>query len=159
VFDIRQIGEGENIPVEGEIAISVPVVFGLKGDVPLQYTGELTNMGSSFLLEGDANAVLSAHCNLCLKTCHTPITFSFSEDFVEKGSKLPDGWEIEYSDHVIDILPALERNLFNNIPMKFVCGETCGGICMRCGRDQNVEKCGCGDEPDGAFAEALAKFK
>lgn len=159
MFDANQIKEGENIPVEGEIVISVPVVFGLKEHVSLQYAGKLTNVDGSFSLEGVASATLSAYCSRCLKTCHTPISFSFSENFVEKGSKLPDGCEIEYSDSNINIVPALERNLFNNIPMKFVCSETCGGICIRCGRDQSLGKCGCDVESDRAFAEILAKLK
>ena len=159
VFDVRQIIEGEAIPVESEITITVPVVFGLKEAVVLKYTGELSKTNEGFLFEGEAEAVLSAHCNRCLKTCHTPVTFVFFEDFVEKGSKVLDGWELEYTNHIIDIKPALERNLFNNIPMKFVCADSCGGICPRCGMDQNLSICSCDNEPDGEFADLLSKFK
>ena len=159
MFDIRHISEGESIIVKGEVTISVPVVFGLKSDADVDYTGELSNTDEGFLLEGEASTVLSAHCNRCLRTCHTPITFTFSEIFVEKGVSSADGWELEYANHTIDIKPALERNLFNNIPMKFVCADSCGGICPRCGRDQNLHKCGCESDAFGELAELLARFK
>jgi len=159
VFDVRHINEGESIIVKGEVTIAVPVVFGLKSDADVDYTGELSNTDEGFLLEGEASTMLSAHCGRCLRTCHTPITFTFSEIFVEKGVSFADGWELEYTNHAIDIKPALERNLFNNIPMKFVCADNCGGICPRCGRDQNLQKCGCENDAFGEFAELLARLK
>ncbi|MCL2855026.1 MAG: DUF177 domain-containing protein [Defluviitaleaceae bacterium] len=159
MFDVRQISEGESVSVEGEVVIAVPVVFGLKEHATLSYQGHLTNMGESFSLEGRADTVLFAHCNRCLKTCATPVTFTFSEGFAEKGSVPSDGWDMEYENHTIHILPALERNLFNNIPMKFVCAEQCGGICPRCGRDQNLEKCGCEPELEGEFVKLFERFK
>ncbi|MCL2235681.1 MAG: DUF177 domain-containing protein [Defluviitaleaceae bacterium] len=159
MYDIRHVSEGESITVKGEVTIPVPVVFGLKSDADVEYTGELSNTNEGFLLEGEASTVLVAHCNRCLKTCRTPVTFTFSEIFVEKGVSSADGWELEYTNNEINIKPALERNLFNNIPMKFVCDDNCGGICPRCGRDQNLQKCGCENNSLGELAELLARFK
>ena len=37
-------------------------------------------------------------------------------------------------------------NLRLNLPVRFVCKEDCKGVCTKCGKNLNFEKCECVEE-------------
>ena len=46
----------------------------------------------------------------------------------------------------IDITEAVLKQIFLNLPMKFVCREDCQGFCPHCGINLNTGKCSCADD-------------
>ena len=47
--------------------------------------------------------------------------------------------EIELDEMILD-------NLRLNLPVRFVCKEDCKGVCTKCGKNLNFEKCECVEE-------------
>ena len=158
MYDIRRIGK-KGIDVKEELDISIPRAFGAGEQSIVSFVGRLTNVGASFILDGEANCILATYCSRCLKSCETTVNFKVLENFVEAGTMMPDECDIVFDDETISIFPAIERNLLSNIPFQFLCNGECAGLCSSCGVDLNHTKCDCADRPQGAFADLLADLK
>ncbi|MCL2354215.1 MAG: DUF177 domain-containing protein [Defluviitaleaceae bacterium] len=161
MHDIRKIGKMASLPIKAAFDIAIPHAFAVGKNIVVDFDGKLTNLGESFLLEGKGEGQLAADCSLCLSSCQVDISFDVSESFVD-GDNPPknlDEDDIKFFDKAIDILPAVERNLFANIPMRFVCGDDCKGFCAGCGVNLNHDPCNCQPEIREEFASLLEQFK
>lgn len=87
------------------------------------------------------------------KPCDRCLVEVINVDFVEYSGKLANETDVEDVDDTSDII-FMERNKINicelvkeivilSIPMKNLCKDTCLGICPKCGKDLNKEKCDC----------------
>jgi len=85
------------------------------------------------------------------------LAFHINENFVEV--EVATGDDIGFSDKTIDIFPAVQRNLFLNIPMKPMCSVDCAGLCPHCGKNLNEGECDCEGEINEQFRELLDFFK
>jgi uncharacterized protein len=56
----------------------------------------------------------------------------------------------------IDLSESVLSGLLMAIPAKFVCSESCKGLCPSCGADLNKADCACNNEH---FDERFAKLK
>jgi uncharacterized metal-binding protein YceD (DUF177 family) len=143
MFSTKKIGK-KGIEVRDGLDISIPPAFGAGETTIVEFSGRLSQIApASYLLEGCANCLLETPCCRCLKTVETPVNFPILENFVEAGRVEPSEEDIVFSEEIINILPAIQRNLYNNIPMKFVCDEDCKGLCARCGTNLNFGECDC----------------
>jgi len=161
MHDIRKIGKMASLSIKATFDIAIPNVFAAGENIMVSFDGKLTNLGESFLLEGRGEGQLSADCSLCLNSCQVDISFDMSESFVD-GDNPPknlDEDDIKFFDKAIDILPAVERNLFANIPLKFTCRDDCKGFCAGCGVNLNHHTCNCQPEIREEFASLLEQFK
>lgn len=140
------------LPVAAELSvafsetISVPPEYMLtQGDVDVSFDGKLMNTGTYYLLEGKGHAVLKSECDKCLTPLKISITFKMEEKFSESEDTLDDDFWF-FQDDVIDLVPAIETNLLINIPIRFLCGEDCKGLCKFCGQNKNIRECGCAED-------------
>lgn len=64
---------------------------------------------------------------------------------VEAGEGSPDGSVRIFHPNtkVIDLTHDILETLILTIPLKVLCSEDCKGLCPGCGRDFNVDSCGC----------------
>jgi uncharacterized protein len=154
VYDTRKIGKGHSATVKESFDIPIPSDFGVDEVAFVDFEGRLTNAIEIFMLEGECRATLSSVCSRCLKPCKTKLDFHVAENFVEKEKEdLAEYEDIIFSDYEIKIMPVVAQNLYNAVPMKFVCSENCQGLCPICGNNQNKASCQCQQEPTGPFAE------
>jgi uncharacterized protein len=159
MYCIREVAKERCVPVKEKLKVLVPLAFGVGEEVFVEFAGTLTNVDGSFKLAGSACVILDAACCRCLLACETPLEFDVEERFVKEGAEVKCVDDIVFKDEKIDLLPALEKNLLSNIPMKFLCNEGCKGLCALCGNDLNHVACDCEEEPHGVFAELLDKMK
>jgi uncharacterized protein len=148
MIDVRNIRPNESAAVGTTVEIAVHNGFGAY-DVAVAVTGSLKNAIERFELEARGNCRLRLVCSRCLEPVEHQLSFHISENFVEeeKGvSAADDGEDILFRDKTIDIFPAVQRNLFLNIPMKPLCGEDCAGLCPKCGKNLNEGDCDCEGE-------------
>jgi len=159
MIDIRKIGVGESIHLAEKIVICVPAKFGVGDEVniDIDIDARLINTGKSFLLEGKGECRLWMECSLCLTVHNVDINFPITENFAQEN---PADDDIFFSDKIIDIRPALERNLFVNIPMKPLCMPDCAGLCLKCGKNLNDTGCicECPGEINEQFRDLLQMF-
>jgi len=162
MYDIRKIGKN-GIDTKGEFDICLPPDFGAGEETNVKFSGRLTRALDSFVLDGEGECILETSCCRCLKTHETTAHFKVLENFVEQElvneGLAADYDDIIFDDETINIFPAIEKNLLNNIPMKFTCSEDCAGLCPFCGINLNHSECNCADQPRSEFAELLPKLK
>ena len=132
--------------------------FALEGEIPAQdilgemvsfdkvtLSGNFSAAGKSVLIEGQLTAAANARCAKCLSPAHVDVTVPFREIFVQDGDpEDPDKFAFEgYSldlSHLTLSLALLE------LPLRFLCGEDCKGLCPVCGTNLNKQTCTCRKE-------------
>ncbi|MCL2169256.1 MAG: DUF177 domain-containing protein [Defluviitaleaceae bacterium] len=159
MIDAKKIGK-KGINIKESFDISIPKNFGAGERAVVDFAGRLFQVDKPhFILEGEGTSTLCAPCGLCLKNCETDVSFAVSENFVDESKDDICEDDIIFHNGVIGILPAISRNLFNNIPMRFVCNDDCQGLCSMCGHNQNLGNCDCAPPVRSEFAELIGKFQ
>ncbi len=138
---------GETVQVEVNTSFDVfkrnGVDYPIRKKTPVRLT--MTSPSSKrVLLQAEAEYVLSAPCDRCLREVELPfeirrtleIDFSKSEGEREEEMSCLSGYELD-----------VDRFIFEEIlvvfPTKILCNENCKGICNVCGADLNAGECGC----------------
>jgi uncharacterized protein len=141
----------------------------LEDDSGSQYLvqGELTltRTNDGILTQGTLATATELTCSRCLKafTCNIPL--HIGEEFfptidIITGIKLPppeeEGSFTIDEHHVLDLTEAIRQYIVIALPMKPLCKDECAGLCSICGKDLNLEECGCHkEEIDPRWAELL----
>lgn len=132
-----------------------PDVLEVKGNTdiefisPIEVDAKLTYNGKEVNLKGSMNFEIETKCNRCLDTIKTKLIFPIDELFTSDEND--ENYNIV--NYTIDILPVIYDNLYLQLPTKFLCNEDCKGICIKCGKNKNLDECNCKDEEiDSRFA-------
>lgn len=98
--------------------------------------------------DGRISAVFSESCARCGKEFDMPFECEFSERFVRLGKddrSDPNADSYTFMGEVLELSDFVRDTLLLHMPIASICKETCKGLCVVCGCDLNVEKCGCRD--------------
>jgi len=156
MIDTRKIQTNESVAIDTTVEIVMPKGFGAR-DTAVAVAGRLKKVGEGFALEAQGSCCLQMACSRCLRPVDIDLPFHISESFAEEEAAT--GEEIGFSDFTIDILPAVQRNLFLNIPMKPLCAVDCAGLCKQCGMNFNDGDCDCkGEIVNEQFQQLLQMF-
>ena len=132
--------------------------FQVKGpegeDIPCRASVQArsTRTGNRYLLEGDIEAAVRGDCSRCLKAFDFRIDTQFKV-MLQRGGDVPEG--IDEDDFVLlsesqefdfDIFPYVREAVVLELPIKYLCAESCAGICPGCGMDLNEGTCDCGEK-------------
>ncbi len=142
--------------------------FELGGEIPTQdilgeavsfdkvtLSGTYNAAGKSVLIMGRLTATAKARCVKCLEPAQAQLAAPFRETFVQDGDpEDPDKFAFQGSNLDLGHL-ALSLAVLN-LPMRFLCGGDCKGLCPVCGKNLNREHCTCRKEsPEKHPFEAL----
>lgn len=114
----------------------------VKGD--LEYDLDVEVVGDEFLARGRLRIPLEFTCSRCLKSYGAQIgvdRFTYSQEM--KGLE------------TINLTGNLREDIIIALPIKPLCAQTCKGLCARCGKDLNLERCSCAPRRDDARWSAL----
>lgn len=139
-------GELENIDFMGE-TFGFPKVH---VDAEYRYDGE------GLTVEGDFKAKTEVTCSRCLKPFMYPVEFEFMEYYAKDPQQ--DEGVYEYTGDIITLDTMLQDNVIMNLPMRFLCKESCKGLCTVCGKNLNEGKCGCETKETDSRLQGLAGF-
>jgi uncharacterized protein len=117
---------------------------GVKAKGDLAYDLDVEVIGGEFLARGRLSIPLEFTCSRCLKPYGIQIgvdRFTFSQPV--KGLE------------TIDLTGNLREDIIVALPIKPLCAQTCKGMCARCGKDLNLERCSCAPRRDDARWSAL----
>lgn len=134
VIDISKIAgaDGETLDFSGEVKFE-------EYEYPVKVKGTVKNYSGQFVLNCDMETVLLAQCARCLKEFKKEISFSMEEVL---GSE--DCLEcLKIVQNTIDITEGVYTLLSLNIAQKFLCKESCKGLCFVCGTNLNESECNC----------------
>ncbi len=112
--------------------------------------------GEGVAVEGNLSTQTEVNCSRCLKAFKHPVSFGFSEYFSKHPE--PDEGVYGFAGEAIDLDTMLEDNIIMSLPMRFLCGEDCKGLCGVCGKNLNEGECGCDRDPVDSALSALSGF-
>jgi uncharacterized protein len=130
------------LPDREELDFSLPRV-----DV----SGFMKKVGQNLFISGTIETVMETQCCRCLEEAHLPLKAEFSYTLLPETEAVKADIELKtedievgyYSGEVIDLSPIIFEQILLQTPMKALCGESCRGICPRCGINLNVGSCDC----------------
>jgi len=150
VFTSRITFEG--LLIEGEESADVFDIEKDKGMVPtspLKYNLKISSISGGYLATGSAEASFEFICDKCLAHFEQKI----------KTSDICHLYE-NYHGTELDLTEDIREDILIVLPHRFLCSESCKGICFKCGKNLNIKKCSCHDteKPDSVWKE-LNKLK
>ena len=128
----------------------------LRQATPLEAEGLaelLSNTLGEVRIKGHLRVVMETDCDRCLEATRFPIDSDFDlfyrpEDTTPAGQdevEIDEG-EAEiafYEGSGLELKDILREHVLLSMPMQRVCREDCQGICLVCGQNRNLVKCGC----------------
>lgn len=161
-LDLGHSGDRETFTFEEEFPVRGPEGEDVPGRASV--TAESTRAGSRYLLEGKIEAVVRGECSRCLKAFDFKIYTEFSL-VLQRGGGMLDRIEgedfillSEAQEYDFDIFPLVHETILLEMPIKYLCAESCAGICPGCGADLNEGVCGCGEETGDPRWDSLKKL-
>jgi len=127
---------------------------------PLNVALEITNTGKSLLVKGKLETALNVICSRCLKDFAYKFNFEFEDEFFPQEyapEDAEDAFVFEKNEFSID--ERICEHILLHLPMRFICVDSCRGLCPKCGADLNANPCGCTQEVIDPRLEILAKWK
>jgi len=134
------VGEvGKKAELEREIKLSES--FESFNFSPLLFEIELQNADSGTVLgKFKISGKITGSCFRCLKDIEKNFGFEFNASFCEQRSEGCDGLiknaELNFKDVFL-------QELETHLPVKFLCKNSCKGLCEMCGIDLNLKACKC----------------
>lgn len=151
LLDVRDAlkNPGQSYPLVRELTLEAMDVL----DEQIRFdqvclSGEFVGAGESVKISGTARAVVRAHCALCLSPLSQEIEAPVDEVFTKTlDPDNPDQYPLD--GYKIDPTPVVRDALLLELPLRFLCGEDCKGLCPVCGINRNTQRCTCQEGPDG----------
>lgn len=115
-------------------------------------TGMLENRAGVLMLNYKLSCVPRLECDRCLEPVERPVEEEFSHVIVtETASEQNDAEYLLAPDAMLDLAEVAMTDLRLSLPTKILCRPDCRGLCPVCGKNRNVEDCGC-DTGDVTFS-------
>jgi len=120
------------------------------------------------LLGGSLAAGISLNCDRCLESFHLPLDVGFEINFElsDRHSMVKEHCchsnemdTVVLSEPMIDVLQVLQQQALLAIPMKKLCSEGCLGLCPRCGKNLNQDRCNCSETSASTPFDILKNLK
>jgi len=99
---------------------------------PVQVKADVFKITNAVTVDLNLNAPVTFICSRCLNEF---------EVILNKNLKL--GYQVDKTQHEIDLTPGIRQDIILEYPIKPLCRPDCKGLCPRCGRNLNEGKCSC----------------
>ena len=108
--------------------------------------------GNGYRLTGRIRSVLKVPCCRCLEGYRQPVNiecnllyvpFNQNKDTGEREVETEDLSTSFYTDQLLDLGQLVGEQFHLSLPMKPLCGESCKGLCQKCGVNLNQGSCAC----------------
>ena len=104
-------------------------------------------------LEADVGLDYYCECDRCLKPLKKHFVFQFSHILIAEIREDESDDYIQAPDYKLDTVSLLRDDILLELPSKFLCKESCKGLCPKCGKNLNESSCSCVmHEPDPRLA-------
>jgi len=139
---------------------------------PLKIRIKAFSVRDLFEVQGAFQTRVRLTCSRCLKDFDTAFKSEFeltytkelasiTETSVEEEVELrvADIGLLYFRGEEINLRDGIQEQVVLAFPQRFVCAETCRGLCTRCGADLNQGECGCKVVPTNNKFAALKDLK
>lgn len=140
----KPIGESETYKFKGPAKFED---FKAKSDISGKV--EIMKIKNGFnIVVYNAEIEVQCECEKCLKPIIETIeTEKFERQFYINEPSIAqdpaDLFMVETKHMTIDLKEALRQEIILHFPPNLVCSTSCKGICPKCWKDRNTEKCNC----------------
>jgi uncharacterized protein len=139
-------------------------------DSPVAILATVQKAESQVIVAGSAKTTAQATCVRCLDQFPVPVDEGFRAlvRIVPPSEAMSDTDDDEFFllselEPVWDLAEVVRQVILLGVPENPLCREDCAGLCPRCGRNLNREKCVCrqeaNDSPFATLAEMLEESK
>jgi len=96
-------------------------------------------------------------CDRCADEFEREYSFDINKIVVQKLENEDDDFDdfIVVENNVLDLDDYVYQEIQLFLPQKMLCSEDCKGLCAKCGKNLNKEKCSCEKEVDPRMAALL----
>lgn len=119
---------------------------------PVAVHGKAENRSGIVTLDYAADFTLQAVCDRCLTDISRKERMEFTHILVLSLNREDNDEFIVIPDGRLDLAELAASDILLGLPTAMVCDEGCKGLCPVCGKNRNIEDCGC-ERPgrDGRF--------
>lgn len=93
--------------------------------------------------ETDVRLDYFCECDRCLKPLKKHFAFEFSHILIAQAQEDESDDYIQAPDYKLDTVSLLRDDILLELPSKFLCKESCKGLCPKCGKNLNEGECSC----------------
>jgi uncharacterized protein len=129
----------------------------------------LTHKEKDLHVEGTVETKIRHLCARCLRECTFPLSAGFDLLYLPQPVSTGVDEEIELKDEdlavgfydglQLDVDLMILEQIELSMPMKFLCGEDCKGLCASCGANLNDGACACKTEATDPRLAVLLEFR
>ena len=135
---------------------------------PLIVHGSAELLAGEIRLRGDLKTEVEVPCARCLERTRRPVAVDF-DLFYRSVQTIAREEEVEIRGDDLDIgffhgdglmlEDVLREQILLALPIKSICRPDCAGLCLQCGKNLNLGKCGCPPAPSDQRWAPLAGLK
>lgn len=150
IINIASLSDDKSLDVNYEQILRLPQCYNLSDhNVKVKVLGTFVKKDKMFNLEANVTIYLVFNCDNCLTDVDRILKFDLKETFSDL--ELNDEYWY-FNGKNVDLDQCLISNICCFMPMKFVCNESCKGLCKNCGKNLNSADCGC-DRSSSNYSE------
>ena len=151
MYDVSSVlkAEGESLSVSGGVTFTQNELSGagpfFHDDVC--FSGTITNIGNVLEFKANVKGSFTVLCARCMKELEKTFDIDFTEMLVNNADDVSDKDAVLlFEGHEVDLDDIIESNILVNLSLKYLCCDSCKGLCPVCGADRNVTDCSCGED-------------
>ena len=159
VLDLKKVflNENERLSAACEFEMVDPA-----GEItytsPVNASVTVSNHAGMVVYESEVRFSGHILCSRCCEPFNKDFAYRFNHILV---ASLPEGQDddyIEAPDYMLDTDALLRDDILLELPSKFLCKDTCKGLCPKCGKNLNKGKCGCPEKEVDPRLAVLSKL-
>lgn len=142
ILDLKKIflTENESLSVHEEIAFpDMQEAF----VTPVTADFYIRNRAGMVALQVNATFTYRFSCDRCAAVTDREYAYSFYHILVTDLSGDNSDDYIQAPDYKLDTVSLLRDDILLELPSKFLCKESCKGLCPKCGKNLNEGECSC----------------
>jgi len=138
-------------------------------DGPVTTDFVLSHRDLDLHVDGTVETAIRFHCSRCTKEFSRPLNTSFNLSYLPQPKWTNEDGEVElrysemevayYDGVTFDVDLMVLEQIELAMPMQFICGEDCKGLCYKCGADLNEGACPCKNDISDSRLSVLLDFK
>lgn len=110
---------------------------------PVRVTGKVFNKTGIVRLTADAVYTLSTVCARCTAPILRDVHVEIDHELIAHAENEDNDFYIVVENMRLDLDALVSEDIFLAMPFRFLCKESCKGLCSICGADLNKTECGC----------------
>lgn len=157
VLDLKKVFLGNEQLVQDISFDMTDVPAEMKLSSPVSGKVTVTNHAGMVVCEAEVSFEGRIFCDRCCEPFDRSFAYRFSHILVVTPSEGEDDDYIEAPDYMLDTDALLRDDILLELPSKFLCKDSCKGLCPKCGKNLNEGECSCNrKEPDPRLAALSA---